>query len=187
MRSKLGKTKDKLWGRETSVDRRRRNRGVHKLTRQQVEEEMGRAKEADAESNPIPEGGRYPTFEDIYPQLNNKDLSGVDLSGLDLSNANLNYADLKQANLTRTRLVMAELNNADLSNTQLDGTDLRGASMSFAKLQGADLSKALLEGDDPPLFENIGPFVLHNAEYNDRTQWPTGFNPEHFGAIHVGG
>ena len=83
--------------------------------------------------------------------------------------------------------MMAELNNTDLSSTQLDGTDLRGASMSFAKLQGADLSEALLEGDDPPLFENIGSFVLHNAEYNHQTQWPAGFNPEHFGAMRVGG
>ena len=82
---------------------------------------------------------------------------------------------------------MTELNNIDLRHTtQMKGTDLRGASMSFAKLQGADLSKAILEGDDPPLSENAGPIVLYNAQYDNETKWPRGFNPDNFGAVRVG-
>lgn len=160
---------------------------MDRFTRQQVEEEIDRARAAHAEANPIPEGGSFPSSETIYPQLNSKDLSRVDLSELDLSNANLSYSDLREANLTGTILVMVELNSTDLRDTsQMEGTDLRGATMSFAKLEGADLGKAILEGDDPPLHENTSPLLLQNAQYDNQTKWPRGFSPEDFGAIRVG-
>jgi hypothetical protein len=161
---------------------------MERISRRQVEAEIERARAAEEKANPIPEGAPYPTLEDVEPQLNNKDMSGVNLSGFDLSNANLSYSDLRGADFTNTRLVMAELNHVILRNTTLtEGADFRGANMSFAELQGADLSKAILRGDDPPLWEPASPLILYNAQYDKQTRWPAGFEPDEFGAVRVGG
>lgn len=161
---------------------------MERMTRQQVEAEIERAKEAEADSGIIREGEPYPSSEDIYPQITYKNLSGEDLSHLDLSNAYFNHSDLRGVNFSNTKLVLAELNHTDLRNTTvMDEADFRGAGMTFAKLQATDLSNAILVGNSPPLFENVGSVDLDRASYDDQTKWPPNFNPDEYGAIWVRG
>ena len=89
-------------------------------------------------------------------------------AGQDLTGLNLQGVNLQQANLSGTNLFTADLRNAKLSGANLSDVDLGGA-----KLQGADLRLARLEGAD-----------LRGANYDDRTIWPTNFNPTQAGAVH---
>ena len=88
------------------------------MTRDDVEEEIRRAREDGLSGTPIPEGGAYPV-EDDYPNLGDRDLSGVDLSDLELELATLGGADLRGAILTGTKLPGADLDRADLTGKQI--------------------------------------------------------------------
>lgn len=98
------------------------------------------------------------------------DLSNADLAGADLRRAILNGAKLKDTNLQQANLSHADLNWADLS-----GADLSNADLSHAQLGWANLSTASLDQCN-----------LQQAQYNDYTQWPTGFAPDIAGCISVG-
>lgn len=66
------------------------------FTRQQVVEEIDRARAAEESSMPIDEGKPYPTTEDIYPQLTYKDTTDANLANLNLKGAVLNHLYLRK-------------------------------------------------------------------------------------------
>lgn len=92
------------------------------------------------------------------PHCAEQNLTGLDLQGVNLQQANLQGANLFVANLRNARLVGANLENVDLGGANLQGADLRQARLSGADLRG--------------------------AKYDDRTIWPTNFDPSGAGAIH---
>ena len=163
-----------------------------KMTRQDVEAELARAKRADEESaGPIMEGQPYRSVEEGDPYLQGADLFGVDLSVLDLAEANLRDADLRETILDGTVLAGADLYRADLrGTTRTAGTDLTGAYLASTRLEGADMSNAFLRREDhenPYLARTPLPRFLEGAVYNDQTRWPRGFDPDAHGARRVGG
>lgn len=105
--------------------------------------------------------------------LQNAYFNGVDLSQVNLEGANLqslrleNVWDLDQANLKS-----ANLSSASLAQVFLQGSDLRNANLSNADLTGANLSDADLRQ------ANLSQIQLERAVYNEKTQFPIGFDPE---------
>lgn len=159
-----------------------------KMTRADVEAEIRRVREHGSLSDPIPGLGAYPTDDDIYPKLDDADLSGVDLSGLDLEFANMRRADMRGADLTGTIFAGAAADGADLrGTTRTRGAILTGATMCRARFGGADLSRAALRPEDhpdgPAAARTASPVHIGNTTYNDATRWPQGFDPEAHGAI----
>ena len=108
-----------------------------------------------------------------------------DLSSVDMKGAILKNAQLSQANLTSSNLSFANLNNANLSEANLTGYDpingkiavLRNANLQGANLENACLFSADLSG------ANLDGAILREAQYNELTIWPTGFEPVNAGAI----
>ena len=92
--------------------------------------------------------------------------SGADLSGADLGASVLKKADLSGANLSGANLRISWLNGADLSGANLEEADLKGSWLG-----GANLTKANLTGAN-----------LSRVFYDDKAQWPKGFDPTKAGA-----
>ncbi|CAA9526905.1 MAG: hypothetical protein AVDCRST_MAG05-4053 [uncultured Rubrobacteraceae bacterium] len=158
-----------------------------KLTRADVEAEIGQARRVGEESvGYINEGQAYRSVEEGDPQLREADLSGVDLSNLGLEDAQLDLANLREAILDGAVLAGANLKRADLTGTtRTAGADLTGAYLGSAVLAGADLSWAILRPEDhenPYLARPLLPRFLEGAIYDDRTRWPHGFDPDAHGA-----
>lgn len=152
-----------------------------KMARADVEAEIRRTGEHGTPSNPIPEGGPYPS-EDGSPKLDDADLRGVDLSRLDLGLASLKRADLGGAILEDANLAGAALDEANLTNTtRTRGAIFTGATMYRARLGGADLSQAVLRRENPA-GGVPSPVFIEYATYNDATRWPEGFDPKEHGA-----
>ncbi|WP_213451557.1 pentapeptide repeat-containing protein [Rhizomonospora bruguierae] len=103
-------------------------------------------------------------------------LAGADLAGAYLAGAYLARAYLAGAYLARAYLAGAYLARADLAGADLARADLAGADLAGADLAGADLADADLAGAD-----------LRGAEYDRRTVWPGGLDPQARGAVLVGG
>jgi hypothetical protein len=123
-------------------------------------------------------------------------LAGADLGGLDFAEARFDGATLTdawllEADLTRAgfdganldgawcvgaKLAGASFFGASLRGTNLRGCDCRGATFRVANLEGASLAGADLCAAD------LSSAVLHGAaleraRYDDRTRWPSGFQP----------
>jgi uncharacterized protein YjbI with pentapeptide repeats/endonuclease YncB( thermonuclease family) len=124
--------------------------------------------------------------------LSDADLAGADLreAKLDGADTNLRSASLAGADLTRAELRSVELREANLeranlSGTTLEGADLRDANLREAVMPGAVLRRALLEADlrgavlsaDLRDAELEGA-DLRDAQWDDSTRWPPGFDPE---------
>lgn len=80
------------------------------------------------------------THEDVVPNLQEADLSGLNLTG-----ANLSRADLTKANLTGATLAGADLSRADLSQTQCSEADFAGATLIRADFTNAQCNGATFE------------------------------------------
>src|SRR5437870_3893490 len=78
--------------------------------------------------------------------------------------ARLDGADLRGANLR----------GWDLAAIDFGRADLRGAEMNHANLVGARLDRA-----------NLGDADLSGARFDQRTEWPPGFEPQEHGAVRV--
>jgi uncharacterized protein YjbI with pentapeptide repeats len=91
------------------------------------------------------------------------------LTGANLRGAALAGASLAAAHLAGAHLDQADLVGADLTSACLVGADLRGANLAAACLTRANLDGAALAG----------------ARYDQRTEWPTGFNPAAHGARRI--
>lgn len=98
--------------------------------------------------------------------LLNVDADGANLSGSTVGRARWYNVSLRGANLSGAKLVDAELGGTDLPSAvynedQYGPVDLRGADLTSTDLSGAELSGAVLTG----------------AIADDKTRWPSGFDP----------
>jgi hypothetical protein len=127
----------------------------------------------------------------IYVEPDANGFEGADLSGLSA----IGIKNLRGTSFRRAVLYWANLQLSDLSECDFEEADLRGAALQEAllvntnlsraklgpdnlggstHLQGADLTGAQLYGAD-----------LRAAEYDDRTKFPSGFDPGSAGMLHV--
>lgn len=105
-----------------------------------------------------------------------RDFQGVSFSGADLGWINLCGTDLRNADFSRANLSGADLSQVNLS----DETNLAFADLSRADLCGANLKGANLQG------ANLAGTLLRDAIYDEKTQFPRGFDPATSGAIASG-
>lgn len=117
-------------------------------------------------------------FADAH--LRNTSLIRASLVGADLSRAALMCASLDQArlmhcNFRATRPFFASFIGASLQGADFSDADVHGAKFTCANLCGANLRFARYEGCD-----------FQHARYDAQTQWPEGFEPQAWGAIHMG-
>lgn len=105
----------------------------------------------------------------IDKMIETKNLSGSNLNSAILVSANLEGFNLSGADLSGAYLSEADLRNADLSDA-----DLSDALLDKVKLQGAKLEGATLRRVE-----------LYQASYDERTQWPKGFDAQTLGAKKV--
>jgi Pentapeptide repeats (8 copies) len=114
-------------------------------------------------------------------------LGSADLNEADLRNAHLDFAD---ARVTPPARVLT-LRKADLRAATLTHARLKGADLTEAKLQGGDLRDAVLDGAvlcranlrGVPGDKRLGDAKVDGASfvgavYDDKTTFPTGFDPE---------
>lgn len=121
------------------------------------------------------------------------DLHGLDLRGVNLSQAMVYRAKLQHTHLQAAHLDGATLFGSDFTGADLQGASLRGANLFCAKfiganLDGADLGEANLDAAHLTGASLRGTLLKgaryrkHDAEYELRTKWPEGFDPEAAGA-----
>jgi hypothetical protein len=119
-------------------------------------------------------------------KLRRANLRNADLRGADLRGADLREADLSGAALMLAELSEARLNGAQMRSSRPIGADLRFADLRFSDLTGADIGLAHLEGailkKACMRCERLEQAFLEGATYDQHTQWPDGFDPEHHGA-----
>lgn len=115
------------------------------------------------------------------------DFSQAVLTNANLIDANLQAANLFDANLQNAFLMNANLQNAFLIGANLQGTHLLGANLTRANLQGAHLQgtqfTSIIVDYLPDHAATLTEARLSRAQYNDRTLWPKGFDPQAAGAI----
>lgn len=116
--------------------------------------------------------------------LSGMPLSGLNLSGLNLKKANLKEANLQSTNLQRTNLQGANLLRANLQSANLQKAKLQGAHLGSANLQDTDLQETDLRGANLQS-KSLAFAQLKGAKHNDKTIFPTGFNPKSHNMIHV--
>ncbi|MBE9130175.1 MULTISPECIES: pentapeptide repeat-containing protein [unclassified Coleofasciculus] len=108
------------------------------------------------------------------PQFDNFKLRDMDLYQADLSNAQLSQFDL-----SGTHLYQADLSGADLSYVNFQSADLAEVNLQGANLLGANLLGANLLGANLRDTQNLEKANWKGAVYNEKTQFPPGFNPQH--------
>lgn len=114
------------------------------------------------------------------------DLSGADLSETRMFDAILTHSNFSNANFSKTLLTRAELAFTDLSGANLSRAILIGAYLGGAKLQNANLENAKLPGAELGGVDFTGANLrgadFFEADYDQDTQWPIGFDPIAAGA-----
>lgn len=130
---------------------------------------------------------RLPDAKLLGIDLTNAQLEKANLMGADLSQSTLKGADMKSVVLQNAKLTDATLSNANLTNASLIKADLGGARLVEANLRGSDMSSAnlnnaVLEKADlrgtnlaNASLKNVN---LKGAIYDEKTQFPEGFNRE---------
>jgi uncharacterized protein YjbI with pentapeptide repeats len=104
-------------------------------------------------------------------QLTYTILRGARFRGAILDDARLQGADLRGADLSTASCRDVTFYMADLRGANLSGADLRSSNLRQAQLHGANLAEAQLEEANAM------------AVYDEKTVWPTGFDPVAAGAI----
>ena len=108
--------------------------------------------------------------------LEGADLTGADLAGAQLNSANLVGATLCGANLTGAGLHGAALRGANVRGAILHDADLRRADLRDADFSWADFAEADLRGTQLD-GASLGEARLRGARYDERTAFPSGFDP----------
>ena len=104
------------------------------------------------------------------------DLLGARLVRAPLAGADLRKADLRAADLRKANLRGARLDEANLDGALLQGTDLRGTNLDDRR----GTPDYVLPVITPPPGASV-----FDAKYDDRTQWPAGFDVVSAGAVRV--
>ncbi|MEZ4683686.1 MAG: pentapeptide repeat-containing protein [Caldilineaceae bacterium] len=84
--------------------------------------------------------------------------------------------------LARANLQRADLARAELFKTAFSSADLRNANLSLAYLQQANFRLARLQGAEFRDATGLDDADFHQAIYDNKAIWPTGFDPQSFGA-----
>ena len=104
-----------------------------------------------------------------------------------LKRANLAGGNLKRAILDRADFRGANLRNASFRNASMEAVILSGANLEGALLRGAKLYRAVLSGailkNANLISADLEDADFSGAIYNNRTQWPKGFQPSEAHAI----
>jgi hypothetical protein len=108
-------------------------------------------------------------------RLPRTDLRRARMWGLAFDLAIISHSALQGARLSNTSLVGADLSGSDLRGAQLEGALLSGAQLVDADLGNSMLAGADLRGAD------LSRADLTGAVADDRTRWPSGFDPQHAG------
>ena len=118
-------------------------------------------------------------------------LAGADLEGQVLHEAVLEGENLRGACLYWAILFQANLRAADLSDANLRGANLKEADLEGANLRGANLGPDNLGGSTDICGANLAradlsTAILDQAEYDENTVFPEGFDPSAHGMVKVG-
>lgn len=133
--------------------------------------------------------------------------NGLDLSGLDLQRADFHRAvvdglsmagaDLREADFSDSDLYWLDLYMADCIGACFRDGRFEGASFKNACLEPADFTGAVIERDrlgNPSTFAhadlseaNFEGAHLSGVEYDDRTVFPSGFEPTSHGMVLING
>lgn len=97
---------------------------------------------------------------------------------MDLSRASLKSADLSEVHLQQAVLSDAHLEGAYLSGAHLEGAYLWGALLEGVDLSGAHLGSAATDDLVGLATKGRDGFPDIVAKWNDKTQWPEGFDPQ---------
>ncbi|MCX5876221.1 MAG: pentapeptide repeat-containing protein [Deltaproteobacteria bacterium] len=128
--------------------------------------------------------------------LNTADFVGADLSEADLSGQKLTQYDMCDARFVRVKLYNANLSKAVFSRKPNspeysdDDNHIISSVISFAdagrgkQFCGVNFTGANLEGADFS-YTILDKAVFADAEYNEKTTWPKGFDPAKIGARKV--
>lgn len=100
-------------------------------------------------------------------------LIGISLYGKDLSGAKFNQCLLRYVYFTNAFLIQVDFKEADLYGADLSGADCTDAIFYCANLRHTDLSRANVKGAD-----------FRGALYDDKTQFPEGFDPIKEGMVY---
>ncbi len=113
----------------------------------------------------------------------------------DFSRAKMEGGDLTNADLTKAILVNTVFRASKLSGIQFHSSDIRGTSFEMSNLQKAVFRQCRLTEVDFSAADLRGATFLdssfagckwNGAQYDSRTQWPSGFDPRQSGAIGPG-
>jgi hypothetical protein len=109
----------------------------------------------------------YESEQLIKAKFQGTNLRNANLQSVILCGAEFQGANLKEANLQSAILCGAKFQGADLQDANLQFANLPESSFKGAKLHGAKLNEC--QGWESADWEN--------AEYNRKTQFPSGFSP----------
>jgi hypothetical protein len=101
---------------------------------------------------------------------------------LDIRGANLSYVQLYKANLDGLFMQEVDLRNAVVSSSTLRGAFLQDTKLDNAHLLSVDFSNAVLDGAKLAGAYFHDGCVFTGAEYDNKTTWPQGVDPEELGA-----
>lgn len=102
----------------------------------------------------------------------------LDLSRVNLSNTNLVLADLSYAKFYYSNFSHADLTLAILSHADFFFADLKGVNFSYADIEKANFRLAYLQGADFSNTHNVSLASFRNAQYDEFTKFPDGFDPK---------
>jgi uncharacterized protein YjbI with pentapeptide repeats len=124
----------------------------------------------------------WPEFLLIGPdrKLRGADMPAEFLYSTDISRADLSAANLKFSCLEKARCVQTNFANADLRFVDATEAILREAKFHWAKLQKSNLRRADLSRAE------LSSASLRSAVYDEKTVWPTDFDPSTAGCILLG-
>lgn len=146
--------------------------------------------------------------------LSNSDLSYANLELVNLNHASLKESSLVEANLSRANLFETNFNKADLTGANVTGANITGANFAYANLSKANFSvtklfeNSKISGNQNNNSQEItkynkvnfygailtGAFFigvnlsfanLERAVYDDKTNFPSNFNPGNVGMVHI--
>lgn len=104
-------------------------------------------------------------------------LVGAYWKGVDARGADFFGCDFRNASLRRANLQDAVFYEASLEGATLAGANLKGANFTDANLCGTNLADDARAGEEPRKTEWTGA-KFAGARYDDKTQFPAGFEPQ---------
>jgi uncharacterized protein YjbI with pentapeptide repeats len=118
----------------------------------------------------------------VWAKFDQASLKGTFLRFCNTTGASFYGADLRDADLRGTFIGTADFSRANLKNADLRGLNFSQAKLANANFAGCQLNQANLRGLDLSQ-TNIHKAILVIARYDEKTVWPSGFDPTKAGAV----